>query len=96
LSEVYFTLRLPFNACGSGARFLLAHDMLKYAYHHGVKTLFLEYPEGATIQHSFKVEYVDPRGATHSKEHGIMMREYGLDSHTASAYLIALKGLKQP
>jgi len=34
---------------------------------------------------------VDPKGTTHSKDHEYVMRRYGLDRHTASAYLIALK-----
>ena len=38
---------------------------------------------------------VNPHGTTHSKEHNIIMRRYGLDKHTASAYIIALKGLKK-
>ncbi len=38
---------------------------------------------------------VNPYGTTHSMEHNMIMREYGLDKHTASAYLIALKGLKK-
>jgi len=28
------------------------------------------------------------------KEHGEVMRKYGLDRHTASAYLIALKSIE--
>ncbi len=34
---------------------------------------------------------VNPRGTTHSETHEYIMRRYGLDRHTASAYLIALK-----
>ena len=105
------------------------HEMLNYAYHHGVKTLFLERPDVlgrlrllwirngrrlhrnynwkvATFRssiiemitmkaslYSIKVDYVDPRGTTSSKEHDEIMKKYRLDRHTASAYLIALKGL---
>jgi len=108
------------------------HEMLKYAYHHGVKTLYLEDPgvlgglrlmwirsgrrlhEGynwkvATFRsrvieiialkaplYSIRVVYVDPKGTTNSKAHGEAMKKHRLDKHTASAYLIALKGLKQP
>ena len=46
--------------------------------------------------YGIRVGYVDPRGTTHSKEHGEAMKKYGLDRHTASAYIMALKGLKQP
>jgi len=38
---------------------------------------------------------INPYGTTHSKKHNIMMKKFGLDKHTASAYLIALKGLKK-
>ena len=34
---------------------------------------------------------VNPKGTTHSEDHEHVMRRYGLDRHTASAYLIALK-----
>lgn len=51
------------------------------------------------IIHSLKkwcnVILVNPHGTTHSKEHNIIMRRYGSDKHTASAYIIALKGLKK-
>jgi len=36
---------------------------------------------------------VNPKGTTNSTEHDELMRKYRLDRHTASAYLIALKGL---
>ncbi len=108
------------------------HDMLRYAYNHGVKTLFLENPEtlgylktlwikrgkrsngnyNYRVQifrsrvveriaikaplYSINIEYVGPRGTTHSKIHDEIMRRYGLDRHTASAHMIALKGLKLP
>ena len=107
------------------------HEMLKYAYHNGVKTLFLESPEvlgklkltwirsgnrksgnynwkktvfrSSVIEmvamkaplYAINVKYVNPRGTTNSEEHDEVMKRCGLDRHTASAYLIALKGLKQ-
>ncbi len=106
------------------------HEMLKYAYHHGVKTLFLENPSilgklrllwirnGKRLHKNYNwkvntfrssiiemitmkaplyatnIKYVDPRGTTHSKEHDEIMKKYGLDKHTASSYLIALKGIE--
>jgi hypothetical protein len=106
------------------------HELLNYAYHHGVKTLFLENPEvlgrlrlvwirngdrkhenynykvsvfRSTIieritmkapLYSIETKYVNPRGTTSSTEHDELMRKYGLDRHTTSAYLIALKGIK--
>jgi len=110
---------------------LAIHSMLKYAYHHGVKTLFLENPEALgylktlwikkgerrnsnynyrvqifrnrvieriamkALLYSINIEYVGPKGTSHSKEHDEIMRKYGLDKHTASAYLIAFKGIER-
>ncbi|MFP3234513.1 MAG: hypothetical protein RXR08_12910 [Sulfolobaceae archaeon] len=42
----------------------------------------------------FNVILVNPKGTTNSEGHDEVMREKGFDRHTASAYLIALKGLK--
>jgi hypothetical protein len=42
----------------------------------------------------FNVILVNLKGTTNSEEHEKVMREKGFDRHTASAYLIALKGLK--
>jgi hypothetical protein len=105
------------------------HEMLDYAYHHGVKVLFLENPDvlgrlrlmwvrGGDRKHenynykvmtfrssiiekiamkaplySIRAGYVNPRGTTNSKKHDETMKKHGLDRHTASAYLTALKGL---
>ena len=41
----------------------------------------------------FNVILVNPKGTTNSEDHDKVMREKGFDRHTASAYLIALKGL---
>jgi hypothetical protein len=43
--------------------------------------------------YSIKVSYVNPKGTTNSEEHNELMKKYGLDRHTASAYLIAMRGL---
>lgn len=105
------------------------HRVLKWLYHSGVSTVFLENPENIGYLryywirngerrgrkwnwkvsmfrsriieritwkvplYAINVGYVDPRGTTHSKEHDEIMKRNGLDRHTASAYLIALKGL---
>ena len=107
------------------------HEMLQYAYHHGVRTLFLENPsvlgklrllwikDGKilhrnynwkvsvfrnsiiemraikTLLYSIKVDYVNPKGTTRSKEHNETMIKNGLDKHTTSAYLIAVRGIKR-
>ena len=106
------------------------HEMLKYAYHHGVKILFLENPgvlgklklvwirnggrfgknynwkvsvfrskiiEMITMKaplYSIETKYVNPRGTSNSETHEEIMRRNGLDRHVASAFLIALKGIK--
>jgi IS605 OrfB family transposase len=46
------------------------------------------------LKYGFRVLLVDPKGTTNSREHGELMKRYGLDRHTASAYLIALRGLR--
>jgi hypothetical protein len=105
------------------------HEMLNYAYHHGVKILFLENPDvlgrlrlmwirngdrkhenynhkvsvfrSSIIErivmkaplYSIRLGYVNPKGTTNSTEHDELMKGYGLNRHTASAYLIALRGL---
>jgi hypothetical protein len=105
------------------------HEMLNYAYHHGVRALFLENPgvlgrlklvwikngdrgrenynhkvsvfRNSIIErialkaplYSIETKYVNPRGTTNSTEHDELMRKHGLDKHTASAHLTALKGL---
>ena len=107
------------------------HDMLNYAYHHGVSHVVLENPEIVgylkyywikngnkktknynyrisifrnriietiaykTPLYGLKTIYVNPKGTTRSKEHEKIMKKYGLDRHTASAYLIALRSLKK-
>ena len=106
------------------------HETLNYAYHHGVKVLFLENPEvlgrlrlmwvrsgdrkhenynhkvstfRSTIiekialkapLYGIEVKYINPRGTTNSTKHDELMRKYGLDRHTASAHLTALRGLR--
>ena len=47
------------------------------------------------MKYRFKILLVNPKGTTHSEEHEYIMRRYGLDRHTASAYLIALSGIKR-
>jgi len=44
--------------------------------------------------YGIEAKYVDPKGTTNSEEHDEAMKIYGLDRHTASAYLIALRGLR--
>ena len=46
-------------------------------------------------QHSIHYIPVNPKGTTHSQEHEQIMKNFGLDRHTASAYLIAKRGLEK-
>ena len=48
----------------------------------------------SAMKYGFKILLVNPRGTTRSKEHDKAMRKYGLDRHTASAYLIAVKSIE--
>lgn len=48
------------------------------------------------MKYGFEVLLVNPRGTTRSKQHDEVARKYGLDRHTASAYMVALKGLNLP
>jgi len=38
---------------------------------------------------------MNPEGTTCSRKHNEDMRKYGLDKHSASAYVITLKGIKR-
>jgi transposase len=60
------------------------------------KKQLIQYGVVMALKYEFRVLLVDPKGTTSSIEHDEIMKRYGLDRHTASAYLIALKGLKQP
>ena len=107
------------------------HELLSYAYHHGVSTIALENPDvlgrlrlmwirSGDRRHKnynyrvaifrsrvteviamkapiygLHVSYVSPKGTTNSREHDEVMKTYGLDRHTASAYLIALKSIQK-
>jgi IS605 OrfB family transposase len=46
------------------------------------------------LRRGLGVLLVKPRGTTSSEEHARVMRERGLNKHTASAYLIAFRGLR--
>ena len=103
------------------------HEMLRYAYYHGVSTIAMENPEtlgylklawirGNDRRHEnynykksifrssvieriamkaplygLSVKFINPKGTTSSRDHAEAMKRYGLDKHTASAYLIALR-----
>ena len=43
--------------------------------------------------YGLNTKFVDPKGTTSSREHNEIMKRFGLDRHTASAYIIALKSI---
>ena len=53
----------------------------------------LRYAISMSLKYGFKVLLADPKGTTSSAEHGRFMMKHGLDRHTASAYLVALRAL---
>ena len=59
------------------------------------KKELLQYGIVMAMRYGFKTLLVNPRETTNSREHDDVMKRYGLDRHTASAYLIALKGIKR-
>jgi len=105
------------------------HEMLRYAYNHGVATIALENPEvlgylklawvrsddrkhenynyrvsvfrSSVIEriavkaplYGLNTKFVNPKGTTSSREHDKVMKRFGLDRHTASAYIIALRSI---
>jgi len=43
--------------------------------------------------YGLNTKFVDPKGTTSSREHNGIMKRFGLDRHTASAYIIALRSI---
>jgi hypothetical protein len=81
--DLFLVKKRKFTRSKSGNR-KVSHFAKKQMLTHGViKSLSL----------GFNVVLVNPKGTTNSEEHEKVMREKGFDRHTASAYLIALKGL---
>jgi IS605 OrfB family transposase len=58
------------------------------------KKQLIQYSVVMALKYGFRVFLVDPKGTTNSREHDDVMRKYRLDRHAASAYLIALRGLR--
>jgi IS605 OrfB family transposase len=58
------------------------------------KKQLIQYGVVMALKYGFRVLLVDPKGTTNSREHGEVTKRYRLDRHTASAYLIALRGLR--
>ena len=59
------------------------------------KKELLQYGIVMAMKYGFETLLVNPKGTTNTKEHDEIMKRYGLDRHTASAYLIALRGIER-
>ncbi|AWR94030.1 hypothetical protein [Acidianus brierleyi] len=81
--DLFLVKRRRFTRSKSGNRKVSRFAKRQMLAHGVIKSLRL----------CFNVVLVNPKGTTNSEEHEKVMREKGFDRHTASAYLIALKGL---
>ena len=84
LEDLFLVKRKNFTTSKSGNRKITRFAKKQLLVHGVIKALRL----------GFNVVLVNPKGTTNSEEHERVMREKGFDRHTASAYLIALKGLE--
>jgi len=82
--DLFLVKRRKFTRSKSGNRKVSRFAKRQMLIHGVIKALRL----------GFNVILVNPKGTTNSEDHDKVMREKGFDRHTASAYLIALKGLK--
>ena len=81
--DLFLVKKRKFTGSKSGNRKVSHFAKKQLLIHSVIKSLRL----------GFNVVLVNPKGTTNSEEHDRVMREKGFDRHTASAYLIALKGL---
>ena len=81
--DLFLVKRRKFTTSKSGNRKITRFAKKQLLTHGVTKALRL----------GFNVVLVNPKGTTNSEDHEKVMREKGFDRHTASAYLIALKGL---
>jgi predicted transposase len=82
--DLFLVKRRRFTRSRSGNRKITRFAKKQLLTHGVIKSLRL----------GFNVVLVNPKGTTNSEDHDRIMREKGFDRHTASAYLIALKGLE--
>ena len=82
--DLFLVKKRKFTRSRSGNRKITRFAKRQLLIHGVIKALRL----------GFNVMLVNPKGTTNSEEHDRVMREKGFDRHTASAYLIALKGLE--
>ncbi|AGJ63881.1 hypothetical protein [Saccharolobus islandicus] len=81
--DLFLVRKRKFTRSKSGNRKVSRFAKKQLLIHGVIKSLRL----------GFNVVLVNPKGTTTSEDHERVMREKGFDRHTASAYLIALKGL---
>jgi transposase, putative, N-terminal domain len=81
--DLFLVKKRKFTRSKSGNRKITRFAKKQLLIHGVIKALRL----------GFNVILVNPKGTTNSEDHDRIMREKGFDRHTASAYLIALKGL---
>ncbi|MEM0374075.1 MAG: hypothetical protein QXV69_06660 [Sulfolobaceae archaeon] len=81
--DLFLVKRRKFTRSKSGNRKISKFAKKQMLIHGVIKSLRL----------GFNVVLVNPKGTTNSEKHDRVMRGKGFDRHTASAYLIALKGL---
>ena len=84
LEDLFLVKRRKFTRSKSGNRKVSRFAKKQLLVHGVIKALRL----------GFNVILVNPKGTTNSEEHEKVMMEKGFDRHTASAYLIALRGLE--
>ncbi|ACP55396.1 conserved hypothetical protein [Sulfolobus islandicus M.16.27] len=82
--DLFLVKKRKFTGSRSGNRKITRFAKKQLLTHGVIKSLRL----------GFNVILVNPKGTTNSEEHDRVMREKGFDRHTASAYLIAMKGLE--
>jgi predicted transposase len=82
--DLFLVKRRKFTTSKSGNRKVTRFAKKQLLVHGVIKALRL----------GFNVILVNPKGTTNSEDHEKVMREKGFDRHTASAYLIALRGLE--
>ncbi|QIW25329.1 hypothetical protein EWF20_06780 [Sulfolobus sp. S-194] len=82
--DLFLVKRRKFIKSKSGNRKISKFAKKQLLIHGVIKSLRL----------GFNVILVNPKGTTNSEAHDRIMREKGFDRHTASAYLIAMKGLE--
>jgi hypothetical protein len=81
--DLFLVKRRRFTRSRSGNRKITRFANRQLLVHGVIKSLRL----------GFNVVLVNPKNTTNSEDHDKVMWEKGFDRHTASAYLIALKGL---